>query len=209
MRKRIHPREGARYGQLVCVSETEDAQIGIWLCACGKRLRLPYSDVRKGYTSCGCGKRARGAARMRDLNAHKAKDLTGQTIKHLRVLHRAGSDDRGHALWLCQCVCGFRGVYRGKDLRAGGVGSCGCAKQPTLVGQTFGCLVVLNQLPSQRGRRVWECLCSCGSRLTLSSERLRVRKQVCSCRSPLAPDPCAVGVPHLPVPPTATTRESL
>lgn len=54
-------------------------------------------------------------------------DLSGRTCGRLKVLDRAGSNKRGHALWRCRCVCGTEILVRGSALNSGGTKSCGCA----------------------------------------------------------------------------------
>lgn len=54
------------------------------------------------------------------------KNLKGQIFKHLKVKERAGSDKRGHALWLCECDCGNTKIIPSHKLLEGQALSCGC-----------------------------------------------------------------------------------
>jgi len=53
-------------------------------------------------------------------------DETGNRHGRLTVLTRAGSSKEGRARWLCRCDCGNEVEADGRDLRRGGVRSCGC-----------------------------------------------------------------------------------
>lgn len=53
--------------------------------------------------------------------------MTGFENDGIKVLERAGSDNRQQALWKCQCKkCGKIFISRGSHIRAGVVNSCGC-----------------------------------------------------------------------------------
>lgn len=54
------------------------------------------------------------------------KNLKSKEFGRLLVLERAGSDRRGEALWLCECVCGKMTEVLGHNLRSGHTQSCGC-----------------------------------------------------------------------------------
>jgi len=53
------------------------------------------------------------------------KDISGKRFGKLVVVSPAGSDKNG-AKWLCECDCGNTSIVRGKNLRRGLTGSCGC-----------------------------------------------------------------------------------
>lgn len=55
----------------------------------------------------------------------KFADLTGQTFGKLTVLER--TDNKGMAMWKCQCECGNTTVVYGTNLKQGMTKSCGCA----------------------------------------------------------------------------------
>lgn len=62
----------------------------------------------------------------------KVIDLTGKTFGRLSVVGRCDSDDRGQAMWTCQCACGTTKNIRGRCLRLGRVVSCGCLRMERL-----------------------------------------------------------------------------
>lgn len=56
----------------------------------------------------------------------KALDLSGRRFGRLTILGRAGSDERGQALWHCKCDCGNASIVTSSNLRRGNSTSCGC-----------------------------------------------------------------------------------
>lgn len=58
-------------------------------------------------------------------------DLTGKRFGRLFVIRRAGSNDRHHALWDCQCDCGRTIRALGYNLKNGDLRSCGCLGKET------------------------------------------------------------------------------
>lgn len=50
----------------------------------------------------------------------------GNRYGRLIIIERAGSTERGLALWLCRCECGNEVSVRGTSLRKGDTRSCGC-----------------------------------------------------------------------------------
>lgn len=53
-------------------------------------------------------------------------DMTGWQCGDWAVLHQAGNNPRGQAMWLARCQCGTERVVGGADLRKGTSASCGC-----------------------------------------------------------------------------------
>lgn len=102
-------------------------------------------------------------------------DLTNQTFGRLTVLYRDIEAEKlkkdRHAIWKCKCECGNEVSVVGKDLRTGKTQSCGCLQKERtsksnsnqLIGQRFGKLTVIKQLPSKNSRTYWECQCDCGN----------------------------------------------
>lgn len=57
----------------------------------------------------------------------KTKDLAGQRLGRLIVLHRVDGKGRyGHLLWQCVCDCGQRPIFSSGDLGGGHRRTCGC-----------------------------------------------------------------------------------
>lgn len=53
-------------------------------------------------------------------------DISGQSFGRWKVLGRAGSTERGQAVFSCVCECGTSRAVVGKELRSGRSKSCGC-----------------------------------------------------------------------------------
>lgn len=68
----------------------------------------------------------------------KAIDLTGQRFGMLEVLERSGSDNSGHARWICRCDCGNVTAISSDSLRTGNSKSCGCQRKKNFNRRTHG-----------------------------------------------------------------------
>lgn len=115
----------------------------------------------------------------------KKIDLTGQKFSRLFVLAEAISDKNQRIHWECKCDCGKMVIVRADHLKDGHVQSCGCllkecSKQNgkktkiNLTGQKFGRLTVLRDTGNRKDSKViWECECSCGKKVYVTSVALR------------------------------------
>ncbi len=56
----------------------------------------------------------------------KIKDIKGRRFGSLVALKRIGSNEKGHALWECQCDCGKRIINLSNRLLTGNTSTCGC-----------------------------------------------------------------------------------
>lgn len=103
------------------------------------------------------------------------KDLREQKFGRLIVKAYAYRDKRGHAYWLCHCLCGTMHTALGSNLIQGSIQSCGCLlnrdKRKDLTGQPFGQLIVQSMTWS-RGHGKAHCLCICGAFHTVSVSNL-------------------------------------
>ena len=123
--------KGQKFGRLVAIEMT-DKRINksvVWkcLCDCGNECEVAAASLRSGRTrSCGCLKKE---------SDRKPKgnviDLIGQKFGHLTVINRQGSDQRGEALWECECDCYAHNhiIVLGSNLRTGHTQSCGCERR--------------------------------------------------------------------------------
>jgi hypothetical protein len=169
------------FGRLTCISETDEAEVWLFRCTCGKRVKATAKHLRDGKRSCGCLRKEMSAAR---LPPPKVVDMTDQTWHDLTVLDRVGSDEDGAALWRCRCKCGFIGVHTGVSIRAGETKSCGCrrtTRHGTLIGREFGSRTVTGQVPGTNKDRIWIYTCSCGKTGQGRADQIRNRKP-CKCQ---------------------------
>lgn len=115
----------------------------------------------------------------------KLKDETGNKYSYLTVIQRASSKN-GKAYWKCQCACGRTTIVSGTNLRTGQVKSCGqCInnnKKQNLVGQRFGVLEVIEEVPNRK-KVAWKCRCVyCGQERVVDGTNLKEgHTKSCSC----------------------------
>lgn len=130
-----------------------------WICkcTCGTVKEVAASSLRNGDSkSCGCYKANR-------LN----RNLIGRKYGRWTIIDRADYIVRGNRrwrAWLCRCDCGTIRVVSEQSLVAGKTVSCGCYRKEqvvkkntrkSLIGERFGSLVVLKELPSKRYKKRW------------------------------------------------------
>lgn len=126
-----------------------------------------------------------------------ATPMEGRRYGLLVVRERVENNERGDAMWLCDCDCGGTKVFRGIALRGMKYqsSSCGCvppvrAKEiparrgprEDLTGRRFGRLTVV----SYGGRiydraHAWECICECGNTKKIAGSALRKKGGTKSC----------------------------
>lgn len=111
-----------QFEQLTALRELPERMRGAvaWLCrcSCGKEVVALRSDLVSGHKkSCGC---------LRKKSPANTRDMIGHRYGMLVVRERAGSTDKGNALWLCDCDCGNTFTTRGTTLRRWEATSCGC-----------------------------------------------------------------------------------
>ena len=162
-------------------------------CLCGNKRIVLGERLRAGKSkSCGCLARETTSSRRLD-------DLTGKRFGRLTVKFRADDyiQPNGNKLpvWHCVCDCGNELDVRSPNLRYGDTNSCGClsrdlASQRRLIdltGQVFGRLTVLSRAanyisPTGNSSPMWNCICSCGNKVTVLGGNLRQGKSLsCGC----------------------------
>lgn len=122
----------------------------------------------------------------------RAINEIGNTYTYLTVIERAKNNNRGQAMWKCQCKCGSIVIVNGCDLRSGHTKSCGCyQKEQTskasikdITGQTIGNFTVLRIAREQSdGRTIkWQCRCNlCGSENNYISASNLKKQDSCGC----------------------------
>ena len=120
------------------------------------------------------------------------KPMEGLRFGRLVVLKYAGASRHRHARWYCKCDCGTIKIVLAAGLRNHTTLSCGClqreligarTRKPSLSGAVFGRLLVKDEVPAlekSTGARRWNCVCQCGTELTVLQHSL-VRGHTNSC----------------------------
>ena len=94
-------------------------------------------------------------------------DLTGHVYGQLTCIRPdGGSNAFGSRKWLCRCNCGAEKVVSASSIRNGKTTSCGCVRARSLLGQTFGLLIVIGRSKKRKKTSrsaLWDCRCACGN----------------------------------------------
>ena len=96
-------------------------------CSCGNEKIVCGSSLRHNrIKSCGCLKKETDKQPKGNV-----KNEIGNKYGHLTVISRAGSDNRGEALWECECDCPAHNhiIVLGSNLRTSHTQSCGCDRR--------------------------------------------------------------------------------
>lgn len=127
----------------------------------------------------------------------KIIDITNQKFGKLTVLEQTSERKRREIVWKCQCECGNICYVTGYKLRTGHTQSCGCLKKENIknvshldnkriydiTGEKFGELEVVKYLYTENGNRYWQCLCSCGNVIEVTTSQLHAGyKKSCGCK---------------------------
>ena len=111
-------------------------------------------------------------------------NLTGKVFGRLTV-ERWRND--ATCSWICICSCGRQCSIRTGHLISGAQTSCGCLRtrkysRLDLTGKVFGRLTAKVSLPMIGRGRYWDCLCKCGTHVTVSARELVIlRTRSCGC----------------------------
>lgn len=157
---------GNKYGLLTVISETNQRRRNsvLWecQCECGNICYVTSVDlVHNRVNSCGCL-----------IHKPKYEDLTGQRFGKLVVIEECGISNKRNQIWKCKCDCGNFVNVEAYRLKNNTTKSCGCfqkekasglGKRATLnlLGNQYGLLTVIKQLPTQNHKSMWLCKCSC------------------------------------------------
>ena len=159
-------------------------------CECGNEGAVTYHNLLKGQ-STGCQK-----CGWEGMKSHKVNELSGMKVGELQVLEWDTSNNK----WKCLCSCGNTCLKSTSYLRNNIKLPICCGikanhpdlyvnyhpKIKDLVGNIFGELTVVEQLPDRIGKDGrtydrWLCKCSCGNTREVVGEQLRNGKiTVCS-----------------------------
>jgi len=112
------------------------------------------------------------------MNKKQYIDITGQRFGKLVVVKYTKTvEKRPH--WECKCDCGNNKEVRGKELKSGGVQSCGCMRtqynmplQHNLVGKKYSFLTVMSREIDERPGVRYRCKCDCGNECVVNSGKI-------------------------------------
>ncbi len=125
-----------------------------------------------------------GCARCSGNEPTKTIDITNQRFGRLVALYPTDERIRGSVQWNCLCDCGNYALVSIKSLSGDNTKSCGClrtessinngkASAKDIAGQRFGQLLAIRPTNKRiAGCIVWECQCSCGNDVCISSSSL-------------------------------------
>lgn len=109
---------------------------------------------------------------------------SGARFGKLVVVRENGRSGRGERLYDCTCDCGGETKLPGSRLRSAATSSCGCLRggMSAHPGERYGRLLVVRAVQSRGGRRVFLCLCDCGTEAEVVGQQLRDGKtRSCGC----------------------------
>jgi hypothetical protein len=125
--------------------------------------------------------------------AYNTKNEIGNKYGKLTVIARSNKKSKSRlAFWDCLCECGNITTVSGSNLRRGNTFSCGCYNKQKVsensmkdeTGNVYGLLTVLkrSEKPSDKHGIYWDCLCECGTLITVLGCNLRNNHTIsCGC----------------------------
>jgi hypothetical protein len=156
---------GRRIGRLTILSvyEYDGDTYCMCKCDCGNEVAIKKRGIL-GRHSCGC--------RLYEATGNEHTiDLTGQKFGRLFV--KSMKYTKG-SLSECECLCdcGNVIVVPACRLTSGNTTSCGCIHSPSLIGNTYGRLTVVEEAGRKGTQKLWKCICECGNETYLTSHIL-------------------------------------
>jgi len=128
---------GRKFGRLSVIKRADDyiqpsgGRRPKWLCRCecGNLVSVKGSALSNGTSkSCGCLQKELARARMKDYSPSRALDLSGIVYGRLTAIKEVNREAGKGVRWQCRCECGAYTEAFARELRAGGVKSCGCLR---------------------------------------------------------------------------------
>lgn len=124
-----------------------------------------------------------------ELPRRRTNVSAGDRFGRLTIASYAGKNARGENTWRCTCECGGWRIVKTNRLTSGKTASCGCRgtghEVVDLTGMRFGKMTVAGYAGRSRWRTgIWNCICDCGVRKTVSQRGLATGRVVsCGCHS--------------------------
>ncbi len=170
---------GKFFGILKVLEYDKEKQKWKCLCKCGNIHYVQTGHLNSGETnSCGC-----------ERHSFNDKNMIGKRFGRLTVLNYEKSEKQGR-LYKCKCDCGNIILVFSKLLNNKHIQSCGCLKKEIISkvrtknykNKKVGNLLVIKRSCSKNGSVHWECKCSCGNLVIISSKYLLSSKNAsCGC----------------------------
>jgi hypothetical protein len=138
-------------------------------CDCGNVIYVKSSEIYKRKT-CGCN------------YIDARKDYTGYKFGKLTVIEMLYNHKDCKTYCKCKCDCGNEIITRADGLISRNTTSCGCVHSPSLLGNKYGRLTVIEELKSDTTQKLWRCRCDCGKEIKAHSYTLTSgHTQSCGC----------------------------
>lgn len=118
-------------------------------CDCGNITYIKGSAIKKTLT---CGQ------------CNLLKDETGVKYGKLLITKMLYNyDEKNNTYCECLCDCGKTIIVKANHLHTGNTTSCGCKHSPSLIGNRYGKLTVIEEIKNDSPQRLWKCQCDCGN----------------------------------------------
>lgn len=137
------------------------------LCECGNIKIMKLSHFKSGkYKSCGC-------LNKNNLKAKIDSDLTNTKLNGWNVVKKESN------LWWCTCdKCGETRLFSSFNIIKDKKSLCTCnliktQHTPNFVGESYGELVVIQNLNTSGLHKKVTCLCSCGNKINTTMHNLK------------------------------------
>lgn len=138
-------------------------------CDCGNTVYIKSAEIYK-RKSCGCS------------HIDARIDYVGQKFGKLTVLEMLYSYKNNQTYAKCKCDCGNEYITRADGLVTENTTSCGCIHPPSLIGNKYGKLTVIEEVLNDTSQKMWKCKCECGNDVVLTSHVLTSEHtQSCGC----------------------------
>lgn len=145
-------------------------------CDCGNIVYIKSAEIYK-RKSCGC---YYISASTGSIGARK--DYTNQRFGKLVVTEMLYRYRDNTTYCKCLCDCGEKIITRMSGLVTGNTTSCGCTHAPSLLGNRYGRLTVVEEVENDTPQRIWRCKCDCGNEVNVRSYTLTSgHTQSCGC----------------------------
>jgi hypothetical protein len=165
-----------RFNNFIVLKRDFSAKRTSWICKCdcGNIKTVSAQALITGsIKSCGCKV------------PYRAVDLVNKRIGKLTVISRHVTQSSKDRKWNCLCDCGNSIIATTSQLVKKDTTKthCGCSGKKLvnndLTNKTIGNLYVVKETKSDRNKKAWECLCSCGTTIICETSVLQHKQKTC------------------------------